>query len=43
MLQMRKNDRINDLEDKIELLLAQNTHFVDENENLIRLLQEKNE
>ena len=43
MLQMRKNERINDLEDKIELLLAQNTHFVDENENLIRLLQEKNE
>lgn len=31
MLQMRKNQRINDLEDKIELLLAQNTHFVDEN------------
>lgn len=31
MLQMRKNERINDLEDKIELLLAQNTHFVDEN------------
>ena len=25
------------------MLLAQNTHFVDENENLIRLLQEKNE
>ncbi len=43
MLQMRKNERINDLEDKIELLLAQNTHFVDENQNLIRLLQEKNE
>lgn len=39
MLQMRKNERINDLEDKIELLLAQNTHFVDENENLIKLLQ----
>lgn len=39
MLQMRNNERINDLEDKIELLLAQNTHFVDENENLIKLLQ----
>ena len=30
------------MEEKIELLLAQNTHFVDENENLIRLVQQKN-
>ena len=30
------------MEDKIELLLAQNTHFVDENESLIKLVREKN-
>lgn len=40
--QVRKGDKIDDLEEKIELLLAQNTHFVDENENLIKLVQQKN-
>jgi hypothetical protein len=42
MGQLRKAERSEDLEEKIELLLAQNTHFVDENENLIRLVQQKN-
>jgi hypothetical protein len=41
-LQIHKNEKTNDLEDKIELLLAQNSHFVEENENLIRLVQQKN-
>lgn len=40
--QVQKSLKIDDLEEKIELLLAQNTHFVDENENLIRLVQQKN-
>lgn len=42
LFQIRKGEKIDDLEEKIELLLAQNTHFVDENENLIRLVQQKN-
>ncbi len=42
LFQIRKNEKMEDLEEKIELLLAQNTHFVDENENLIRLVQQKN-
>ena len=42
LFQIRKTEKIDDLEEKIELLLAQNTHFVDENENLIRLVQQKN-
>ena len=42
LLQIRKGEKIDDLEEKIELLLAQNTHFVDENENLIKLVQQKN-
>ena len=43
MFQIRKNEKIDDLEEKIELLLAQNNHFVDENEKLIQLVQQKNE
>ena len=31
VFQIRKNEKIDDLEEKIELLLAQNNHFVDEN------------
>ena len=42
LFQIRKTQKIDDLEEKIELLLAQNTHFVDENENLISLVQQKN-
>ena len=42
LFQIRKGEKIDDLEEKIELLLAQNTHFVDENENLIKLVQQKN-
>ena len=42
VFQVRKNEKIDDLEEKIELLLAQNTHFVEENENLIKLVQQKN-
>ena len=42
LFQIRKSEKIDDLEEKIELLLAQNTHFVDENENLIKLVQQKN-
>ena len=29
LFQIRKSEKIDDLEEKIELLLAQNTHFVD--------------
>jgi hypothetical protein len=29
LFQIRKGEKIDDLEEKIELLLAQNTHFVD--------------
>ena len=43
VFQIRKNEKIDDLEEKIELLLAQNNHFVDENEKLIQLVQQKNE
>lgn len=42
LFQIRKSEKIDDLEEKIELLLAQNTHFVDENESLIKLVQQKN-
>jgi hypothetical protein len=41
--QARHEAKINDLEEKIELLLEQNNHFVDENEKLILLVQEKNQ
>ena len=37
----RKLDRMDELEEKIEVLLAQNSHLVDENESLIRLVQQK--
>jgi dynactin complex subunit len=32
---------MDELEEKIEVLLAQNSHLVDENESLIRLVQQK--
>lgn len=37
----RKLEKLDELEDKIEVLLAQNSHLVDENESLIRLIQQK--
>ena len=37
----RKLDRMDELEEKIEVLLAQNSHLVDENESLIKLVQQK--
>ena len=36
-----KIDRMDELEEKIEVLLAQNSHLVDENESLIKLVQQK--
>lgn len=36
-----KLDRMDELEEKIEVLLAQNSHLVDENESLIKLVQQK--
>ncbi len=32
---------MDELEEKIEVLLAQNSHLVDENESLIKLVQQK--
>jgi predicted RNase H-like nuclease (RuvC/YqgF family) len=37
----RKLEKLDELEEKIEVLLAQNSHLVDENESLIRLIQQK--
>lgn len=31
IFQIRKSEKIDDLEEKIDLLVSQNTHFVDEN------------
>lgn len=36
-----KLERVDELEEKIEVLLAQNSHLVDENESLIRLVQQR--
>ena len=41
MFQARRIEKIDELEEKIEVLLAQNSHLVDENETLIRLIQQK--
>lgn len=41
MFLTRKLDRMDELEEKIEVLLAQNSHLVDENESLIKLVQQK--
>ncbi len=41
MFLTRKLERMDELEEKIEVLLAQNSHLVDENESLIRLVQQK--
>ena len=41
LFQARKIQRIDELEEKIQVLLAQNSHLVDENESLIRLVQQK--
>lgn len=41
MFLTRKIDRMDELEEKIEVLLAQNSHLVDENESLIKLVQQK--
>lgn len=41
MFLSRKLERMDELEEKIEVLLAQNSHLVDENESLIKLVQQK--
>lgn len=41
MFLTRKLDRMDELEEKIEVLLAQNSHLVDQNESLIKLVQQK--
>ena len=40
--QVRDKKAMGDLEEKMEMLIAQNCHFVDENEGLIKIVQQKN-
>jgi hypothetical protein len=41
MFQNRKLIKIEELEEKIEVLLRQNTHLVEENEALLKVIQHK--
>jgi hypothetical protein len=41
MFQNRKLIKIEELEEKIEVLLRQNTHLVEENEALLKVIQQK--
>lgn len=40
-LNSRKVQRVDELEDKIDMLLRQNNHLVEENETLLQVIQQK--